>query len=40
MIVIGALAIWGMSGFFRVQSEELGIVLRFGKYARGCTGPA
>jgi len=28
------LAIWGMSGFFRVQSEELGVVLRFGKYVR------
>ena len=34
LILIGALAIWGMSGFFRVQSEELGIVLRFGKYVR------
>ncbi len=34
LIVIGALAIWGMSGFYRVQSEELGIVLRFGKYVR------
>ena len=28
------LAIWAMSGFYRVQSEELGIVLRFGKYVR------
>jgi len=34
VILIGALAIWGMSGFYRVQSEELGIVLRFGKYVR------
>jgi modulator of FtsH protease HflK len=34
LIVAGALAIWGMSGFYRVQSEELGIVLRFGKYVR------
>jgi modulator of FtsH protease HflK len=34
LILIGALAIWGMSGFYRVQSEELGIVLRFGKYVR------
>jgi len=34
LIVVGALAIWGMSGFYRVQSEELGIVLRFGKYVR------
>ena len=29
-----SLAIWGMSGFYRVQSEELGVVLRFGKYVR------
>jgi membrane protease subunit HflK len=34
VIVIGALALWGLSGFFRVQSEELGVVLRFGKYVR------
>ena len=34
VIVIGALAIWAVSGFYRVQSEELGIVLRFGKYVR------
>ena len=26
--------IWGISGFFRVQSEELGVVLRFGKHVR------
>ncbi|OJU27812.1 MAG: HflK protein [Nitrobacter sp. 62-13] len=34
LILIGALVIWGMSGFFRVQSEELGVVLRFGKHVR------
>jgi membrane protease subunit HflK len=34
LIVVGALAIWGLSGFFRVQSEELGAVLRFGKLVR------
>jgi membrane protease subunit HflK len=34
VILAGALVIWGMSGFYRVQSEELGIVLRFGKYVR------
>src|SRR5258708_34517658 len=34
LLLIGALAIWGMSGFYRVQSEELGVVLRFGKYVR------
>ena len=34
LILIGAIAIWGLSGFFRVQSEELGVVLRFGKHVR------
>ena len=34
LILVGALAIWGLSGFFRVQSEELGAVLRFGKHVR------
>jgi modulator of FtsH protease HflK len=34
LVLIGALAIWGLSGFFRVQSEELGVVLRFGKHVR------
>ncbi|MFZ5735741.1 MAG: FtsH protease activity modulator HflK [Pseudomonadota bacterium] len=34
VVVLGALAIWGLSGFFRVQSEELGVVLRFGKHVR------
>src|SRR5258708_15516679 len=34
LVLIGALAIWGLSGFVRVQSEELGVVLRFGKHVR------
>jgi membrane protease subunit HflK len=34
LILLVAVVIWGMSGFYRVQSEELGIVLRFGKYVR------
>ncbi|MBI5261239.1 MAG: FtsH protease activity modulator HflK [Bradyrhizobium sp.] len=34
LIVVGAIAIWLASGFYRVQSEELGIVLRFGQYVR------
>jgi membrane protease subunit HflK len=34
LVLAGALAIWGLSGFYRVQSEELGVVLRFGKYVR------
>lgn len=32
--ILAAGAIWGLSGFFRVQSEELGVVLRFGKHVR------
>jgi modulator of FtsH protease HflK len=34
LIVLGILVVWLLSGVFRVQSEELGIVLRFGKYVR------
>ena len=34
LVLLVAVAIWGLSGFYRVQSEELGIVLRFGKYVR------
>src|SRR2546430_11542388 len=34
LVLIGALAIWAVSGFYRVQSEELGVVLRFGKHVR------
>ena len=26
--------LWGFSGFFRVEPEELGVVLRFGKFVR------
>ncbi len=38
IVLLAAIAIWAMSGFYRVQSEELGVVLRFGKYVRD-TGP-
>src|ERR1043165_8934061 len=34
LIVLAALVIWGFSGFFRVEPDELGVVLRFGKYTR------
>src|SRR5437868_4146100 len=34
LIVLAVLAIWGFSGFFRVDPDELGVVLRFGKYVR------
>jgi membrane protease subunit HflK len=34
LVVLAAIAIWGFSGFFRVDPDELGVVLRFGKYVR------
>src|ERR1700761_1086876 len=34
LALLAVLVIWGFSGFFRVQSEELGVVLRFGKHVR------
>lgn len=34
LIVLLIIAFWLLSGFFRVQSEELGVVLRFGKHVR------
>jgi membrane protease subunit HflK len=34
LIALAAIAIWGFSGFFRVDPDELGVVLRFGKYVR------
>src|SRR3974390_2337196 len=33
-VLLIVVAIWLASGFFRVQSEELGVVLRFGKHVR------
>jgi membrane protease subunit HflK len=38
LVLLGIIAIWLMTGFYRVQSEEQGIVLRFGKYVED-TGP-
>jgi membrane protease subunit HflK len=29
-----AIGVWGLSGFFRVEPDELGVVLRFGQYVR------
>src|SRR3954454_1787055 len=34
LIALAAVAIWGFSGFFRVEPDEIGVVLRFGKYVR------
>ena len=38
IVVLIALAVWGFTGFYRVQPDEQGIVLRFGQYVR-TTGP-
>jgi modulator of FtsH protease HflK len=34
LIVLVAVVLWGFSGFFRVEPDELGVVLRFGKFER------
>lgn len=34
LIALAILVLWGFSGFFRVEPDELGVVLRFGKAVR------
>src|SRR6202162_1572972 len=34
LLGLAAIALWGFSGFFRVEPDELGVVLRFGKDVR------
>ncbi|MCK9916052.1 FtsH protease activity modulator HflK [Microbacteriaceae bacterium K1510] len=34
LVAIAAVVLWGFSGFFRVEPDELGVVLRFGKQVR------
>ena len=34
LVALGAIVLWGVSGFFRVEPDELGVVLRFGQYIR------
>jgi len=34
IIALIAVALWGISGFFRVEPDEVGVVLRFGKFVR------
>ncbi len=34
LLTLGAIVLWGVSGFFRVEPDELGVVLRFGKAVR------
>ena len=34
LIALAAIVLWGFSGFFKVEPDELGVVLRFGKFTR------
>jgi membrane protease subunit HflK len=34
LLALAVLVLWGFSGFFRVEPDELGVVLRFGKNVR------
>src|ERR1700742_4695865 len=34
LLALGAVVLWGVSGFFRVEPDEIGVVLRFGKFVR------
>ncbi len=34
LIALIVIALWGFSGFFRVEPDELGVVLRFGQFIR------
>ncbi len=34
LIAIAAVALWGFSGFFKVEPDELGLVMQFGEYNR------
>ncbi len=34
IIALAAVVLWGFSGFFRVEPDELGVIMRFGKYER------
>src|SRR5499433_1499742 len=34
LIALAAVVLWGFSGFFRVEPDELGVVLQFGKFVR------
>ena len=34
LVALAAVVLWGVSGFFQVAPDELGLVMRFGKYVR------
>src|SRR5258708_26338730 len=33
LLILAALLVWGLSGFYRVDTNEYGVVLRFGAFA-------
>src|SRR5438876_9428371 len=37
LIVLAAVVVWGFSGFFKVEPDELGVLLPSGKYTREAT---
>jgi membrane protease subunit HflK len=38
LVVIAALVLWGLTGFYKVEPDEVGVVLRFGRFV-GYTQP-
>jgi membrane protease subunit HflK len=38
LVLIAALVLWGLTGFYKVEQDEVGVVLRFGRFA-GYTQP-
>jgi membrane protease subunit HflK len=38
LVVIAALVLWGLTGFYKVEQDEIGVVLRFGRFV-GYTQP-
>src|SRR5512144_1968239 len=34
LIGLAIVVLWGFSGFFRVEADELGVIMQFGKYLR------
>ena len=39
LLILAALVLWGLTGFYKVNPEEIGVVLRFGEASAGTTEP-
>jgi hypothetical protein len=39
LVALAAVVLWGVSGFFQVAPDELGLVMRFGQYVRDAKPP-